>query len=77
MNPKRPRRASADKGRAWYPDLPERSSRIKPMPAIGCPGKFFRDVITRGHSGIDTSYEHSTRACDGKGPGGRTKIKSQ
>ena len=30
---------------------PEKSSPMKPMPALGCMGKYFRDTITRERAG--------------------------
>ena len=44
---------------------PRRSTPIKPMPAIGCGGRYFRDSITEGVGAIDVTCEHSTAAGEG------------
>ena len=74
-DPVRRTRRNAENDRLWHPDVPAQSSQIKPMPALGCTGKYFRDEITRAHHGIDTTYEHST--SDGKGYASRCRIGKQ
>jgi hypothetical protein len=37
-----------------------KKSTIKPLPALGCPGKFFRDVIPISVRAIDCTSEHGT-----------------
>ena len=54
-DPGKRQRRPADNDKNWHPDMPEQSSPIKPMPALGCTGKYFRDVEpTRGLSSHDT-----------------------
>ena len=70
MNNK-PGRKNGDTDRVWYPDVPVKSSRMKPMAPIGTPCKVFRLAdedaeLNYCHSGINCLVEHERNHGKGK-----------